>query len=68
LIQLTYASSVRYGVRPRGVATWQDEREEGSIGLDSPAQHIVTWHVRDLEGLWNGAIRALAKDGVVGER
>jgi hypothetical protein len=62
------AQQVRHGVRPRGVPTWQDAPEAGPIGPDTPAQNIVTWHVRDLESVWNGAIRALAKAGVVGER
>ena len=44
--------------RARGGVDWP--------GLAGP--NIVTWHVRDLEGLWNGTIRALAKDGVVRER
>jgi hypothetical protein len=62
------AQQIRYGMSPRGVATWHDEREAGPIGPDTPAQNIVTWHVRGPEGMWNGAIRALAKDGIVGER
>jgi len=62
------ARQIRHGMRPRGVATWQDERQTGPIGPDTLAQNIVTWHVRDLEGMWNGAIPALAKDGVVGEK
>ena len=47
----------RHGVHPRGIATWQDERQTGTIGPDTQAQNIVTWHVRDPESVWNGAIR-----------
>ena len=51
---------------PRGAATWQDEPEAGPISPDTLAENILTWRVRDLEGVCNGAIRALAKAGVYG--
>jgi hypothetical protein len=38
------------------------------MGLDTLAQNLVTWHVRDLEGMCHGAMRALAKAGVVGAK
>ncbi len=62
------ARQVRHGVRPREVATWQDERQAGPIGPDMLARNIVKWHERDLEGMCNGSIRALAKAGVFGAK
>jgi hypothetical protein len=35
---------------------------------DTLAKTIVKWHVRDLEGVFNGAIRALAQAGVCGAK
>lgn len=58
------AQQVRHGVRPRRVATWQDEPEAGPISPDTLAQNIVKWQLRDLQGVCNGAIRALAKAGI----
>jgi hypothetical protein len=55
-------------VCPRGVATRQGEPKPGPVCPDTLAENIVTWRVRDLEGVCNGAIRALAKAGVCGAK
>jgi len=64
------AQQVRDGVCQRGATKRQAEREPGLIGPDTLAHNhnIVQWHVRDLEGVFNGAIRALAKAGVFGAK
>jgi hypothetical protein len=62
------APQVRAGVCPRGATTRQAEREPGPIGPDTLAHNMVPWPVRDLEGVFNGAIRALAKAGAVGPK
>lgn len=62
------AQQVRHGVHPRGVATWQDEPEAGPISPNTLAQNIVKWQLRDLQGVCNGAIRALAKAGIFGAK
>ena len=36
--------------------------------LETLAKNIVKWHVWDLQGVFNGAIRALAKAGVFGAK
>ena len=55
------AQHVRQGVCPRGAATRQGERTPGPISPETLANNIVKLNVRDLEGVFNGAIRALAK-------
>jgi hypothetical protein len=55
-------------VRPRRVATWQDEPEAGPVCPDTLAQNIVKWQLRDLQGVCHGAIRALAKAGICGAK
>jgi hypothetical protein len=62
------AQQVHHGVRPRRVATWQDEPKAGPISPDTPTQNILKWHLQDLEGVCHGAIRALAKAGIFGAR
>src|SRR2546429_339440 len=62
------AQQVRDGVCQRGAAKRQAEREPGPICPDTLANNIVKWHVRDLEGVFNGAIRALAKAGAFGPK
>lgn len=62
------APQVRQGVCPRGRTKRQGERTPGPIGPDTLANHMVPCHVRDLEALFNGVIRALAKAGVFGKR
>ena len=61
-----YHKLVIEGVNRRGVATRQGERKPGPVCPDTLAENIVTWRVRDLEGVCSGAIRALAQAGVVG--
>jgi len=55
-------------VRPHRVATWQDEPEAGPISPDTLAQKIVKWQLRDLQGVCNGAICALAKARIFGAK
>jgi hypothetical protein len=62
------AQQVRDGVCQRGAAKRQAEREPGPICPDTLANNIVKWHLRDLEGVFNGAIRALAKAGAIGPK
>jgi Transposase DDE domain len=57
------AQQVRDGVCQRGATKRPAEREPGPICPDTLANNIVKWHVRDLEGVFNGAIRALVKAG-----
>jgi hypothetical protein len=59
------AQQVRQGVCQRGAATRQGPRPTGPICPDTLAAHIVQLHVRELEGLCNRGIRALAKAGVL---
>ncbi len=59
------ALQVRHGVCQRGAAPRQGPRTTGPICADALADHIVKLNVRDLEALFNGAIRALAKAGVL---
>jgi Transposase DDE domain len=58
------AQQVRQGVCQRGAATRQGPRTAGPICPDTLAENIVHLNVRDLEALFNGVIRALAKGGV----
>jgi hypothetical protein len=58
------AQQVRDGVCQRGTAKRQSKRAPGPICPDTLAKHIVKWHVRELEAVFNGAIRALARAGV----
>jgi Transposase DDE domain len=58
------AHQVRQGVCQRGAATRQGPRTEGPICPDTLAANIVKLNRRDLEALFNGVIRALAKTGV----
>lgn len=46
----------------------QGERTPGPMGPDTLAHHMVPCHWRDLDALFNGVIRALAKGGVFGKR
>ncbi len=59
------AQQVRQGVCQRGAATRQGPRTTGPICPDTLAENIVQLNVRDLEALFNGVIRALAKAGVL---
>jgi Transposase DDE domain len=62
------AQQVRHGVCQRGATKRQGERTPGPICPDTLAKNIVQWNLRDLEAMFNGAIRALAKAGVFGKR
>jgi hypothetical protein len=59
------AQQVRQGVCQRGAATRHRPRTTGPICPDTLAANIVQLNVRDLEGLFNRVIRALAKAGVL---
>ena len=63
-----HARQVRDGVCQRGATKRQAERETGPICPDTLANNIVKWHLRVLEGVFNGAIRALAQAGDFGEK
>jgi len=58
------AQQVRDGVCQRGAAKRQGERHPGPICPDTLAKNIVKWDSRQLEAVFNGAIRALAQAGV----
>ena len=62
------AQQVRQGVWQRGRTTRQGERTPGPIGPDTLANNVVQCHLRDLDALCNGVIRALAQAGVLGKR
>lgn len=62
------AHQVRQGICQRGATTRQGARLPGPICPDTLANHIVKWNLRDLEAVFNGAIRALAQAGVVGAK
>jgi Transposase DDE domain len=58
------AHQVRHGVCQRGAAKRQGPRTAGPICPDALADNMVKLNMRDLEALFNGVIRALAKAGV----
>jgi Transposase DDE domain len=62
------AQQVRCGVCQRGAAKRQGERTPGPMCPDTLAKNIVKLNLRELEGLFNGVIRALAKAGVFGAK
>jgi hypothetical protein len=62
------AQHVRQGVCQRGAATRQGERTPGPISPETLANTIVKLNLRDLEFVFNGAIRALAKAKVFGAK
>ena len=62
------AQQVRQGICQRGATKRQGERLPGPICPDTLAKNIVRWNLRDLEAVFNGAIRALAKVGVFGAK
>jgi len=62
------AQQVRQGICQRGATKRQGERLPGPICPDTLAKNIVKWNVRDLEAVFNGSIRALAKAGVLGAK
>jgi Transposase DDE domain len=62
------AQQVRQGICQRGATQRQGERSPGPICPDTLANNIVKWHLRDLEAVFNGSIRALAHAGVFGAK
>jgi hypothetical protein len=62
------AQQVRQGICQRGATKRQGKRLPGPICPDTLAKNIVKWNLRDLEMVFNGAIRALAKAGVFGAK
>jgi DDE family transposase len=62
------AQQVRDGMCQRGAAKRQGERTPGPICPDTLAKNIVKWNLRQLEAVFNGAIRALAQAGVFGKK
>ena len=62
------AQHVRQGMCQRGAATRQGERTPGPISPETLAHTIVKRHLRDLERVFHGAIRALAKAGVFAQQ
>jgi hypothetical protein len=62
------AQQVRQGICQRGATKRQGERLPGPICPDTLAKNIVKWNLRDLELVFNGAIRALAKARVFGTK
>ena len=63
-----HAQQVRQGVCQRGRTTRQGERIPGPMCPETLATTVVPGHVRDLEALCNGVMRALAPAGVLGKR
>jgi hypothetical protein len=59
------APQVRQGVCQRGAAQRQGPRTTGPLCPDTLAAHLVQLHRRDLEALFHGVIRTLAKAGVL---
>jgi Transposase DDE domain len=62
------AQQVRHGVCQRGAAKRQGARTPGPICPDTLAKNIAKLNLRDLEVVFNGAIRAVAKVGVFGAK
>jgi hypothetical protein len=62
------AQQGRQGRCQRGATQRQGERLLGPIGPDPLAKNMVQWHLRDLEAVCNGAMRALATAGVCGAK
>jgi Transposase DDE domain len=62
------AQQVRQGICQRGATKRQGERAPGPICPETLARHLVKVNVRDLEAVFNGAIRALARAGVFGAK
>jgi len=62
------AQQVRQGICQRGTTKRQGARSPGPICPDTLAKNIVKWNLQDLEVVFNGSIRALAKAGVFGAK
>ena len=57
------AQQVRQAICRRGATKRQGESVPGPICPDPLAKNIVKWNLRDLEAVFNGAIRALVNVG-----
>jgi hypothetical protein len=62
------APQVRQGIGQRGATTRQGERVPGPICPATLATHLVKVHGRDLEAVFKGASRALARAGGFGAK
>jgi hypothetical protein len=62
------AQQIRQGICQRGATTRQGARTPGPLCPDTLAKNIVKLSMRDLEAVFNGSIRALAKAGVFGAK
>jgi hypothetical protein len=62
------AHQVRHGVCQRGAAQRQGPRTSGPICPDTLADNMVKLNLRDLEALFNQAIRAVAQAGCFGKQ
>jgi Transposase DDE domain len=62
------AQQVRQGICQRGATKRQGARLPGPLCPDTLAKNIVKWNLQELERVFNGAIRALAKAGVFGAK
>jgi hypothetical protein len=62
------AQQVRQGVCQRGAAIRRGPRTAGPICSDTLADNIAKLNLRDLEALFNGAIRALARARIFGPK
>jgi hypothetical protein len=62
------AQQVRQGICQRGVTKRPGARPPGPLGADPLAKNIVKLHLRALEALFHGAMRALANAGVCGAK
>jgi hypothetical protein len=58
----------RQGIGQRGASPRPGERAPGPSGPETLAQHRVPWHLRALEAVCQGAMRACATAGVVGQQ
>jgi hypothetical protein len=63
-----HAQQVRQGICQRGAAKRQGERHPGPICPDTLAKNLVQGNLRQLEAVFNGALRALAQAGVFGKK
>jgi len=62
------AQQVRQGICQRGATKRQGERAPGPMCPDTLAKNIVKWNLRNLQTVFKGSIRALAKGGVYGAK